>query len=92
MNASGAYRVRRKRGAPGPAVLAAPSRIDQVELVELASGESVLFWEGPAVEAKRLVKALRRDLRSLDARTFRAAWLEDAPDSRTADPSRGRPS
>lgn len=90
MSASSAYRVRRKRGAPGPAVLAAPARIDQVELVELASGESVLFWEGPAVEAKRLAKALKRDLRSMDAQTFKTAWLTES--AQTADALGRRPS
>ena len=90
MSAAGAYRVRRKRGAAGPAVLAGPDRIDQVELMELASGESVLFWEGPAVEAKRLSKALKRDLRNLDAETFTSAWLESSKE--TADAQRRRPS
>jgi len=70
-----------------------PGRSDQVELVDLTSGESVLFWEGSPVEAKRLAKALKRDLRTMTAETFKTAWLhkeqgqptpegDDRPDQR----------
>ena len=62
-------------GSPGPAILGLPGRIDKVELVELASSETVLFWEGKPMEAARLAKALKRDLRNLPAAEFREAWL-----------------
>ena len=93
MSARSSYSLRITRGSPGPAALAMPGRSDQVELVDLTSGESVLFWEGPPVEAKRLAKALKRDLRTMTAETFKAAWLhkeqgqptpegDDRPDQR----------
>ena len=58
-------------------MLALPGRTDSVELVELASNETVLFWEGKPVEAARLAKALKRDMRELTAEEFRDAWLTD---------------
>ena len=52
-----------------------PGRVDKVELVELATNETVLFWEGKPMEAARLAKALKRDMRHLTATEFREAWL-----------------
>lgn len=77
MSAADSFRLTVRRGSPGPALLAIPGRVDQVELVDITTGEAVLFWEGTPAEAGRLAKALRRDLRSMNATTFRAAWLED---------------
>ena len=44
--------------------------------VEVESGEVVLFWDLPAVQARRLVRALREDLGRLDADAFLDAWRE----------------
>jgi hypothetical protein len=46
MRASRAYEVKHVRGGPAPALLAAPDRVDHVEIVEIDSGEVVLFWQG----------------------------------------------
>jgi len=70
-----AYRLIVTRGGAGPAWLA-PNRIDHVEIVAIASGEVVLFWDLPAMRARRLVRALREDLGTLDAEAFLAAWAE----------------
>lgn len=78
MSARTAYRLTVVKGSPGPALLALPGRLDRVELVELTSGETVLMWEGHPLEASRLARTLRRDLASMDAERFRAAWLEEA--------------
>ena len=78
MNARIAYKVSVTKGAPGPALFAVPGRIDRVELVELASGETVLLWEGEPMEASRLTRALRRDLAKLNPNQFREAWLTEA--------------
>lgn len=77
MSARGAYRLTHTRGGVGPAVLAAPDRTDRVEVVELSSGEVVLFWEGPPREASRLAKALRADLAALEPDAFAEAWLHE---------------
>jgi hypothetical protein len=74
MTARRAYRLIVTRGGSGPAWLAGPDRVDHVEVVEVDSGEVVLFWDLPPVHAKRLVRALREDLGRLDADAFLAAW------------------
>jgi len=71
-----AYRLIVTRGGAGPAWLAGPRRIDHVEIVEIDSGEVVLFWDLRAVQARRLVRALREDLNRLDAEAFLAAWRD----------------
>jgi hypothetical protein len=71
-----AYRLIVTRGGVGPAWLASPRRIDHVEIVAIDSGEVVLFWDLPAVRARRLVRALREDLGRLDADEFLTAWRE----------------
>ena len=63
-------------GGSGPAWLAGPGRVDHIEVVEVDSGEVVLFWDLPPVQAKRLVRALREDLGRLDAADFLAAWRD----------------
>jgi hypothetical protein len=47
---------------------------DQVEVVEVASGESVLLWDVAHRDAKHFVRALRADLDGLDAEGFLARW------------------
>jgi hypothetical protein len=69
-----AYRLIVTRAGRAPALLAAHDRIDHVEIVEVASGEVVLFWDRPAAAAARLARALRADLAQLDAQEFIARW------------------
>jgi hypothetical protein len=71
-----AYRLIVTRGGAGPAWLAGPGRIDHVEIVEVDSGEVVLFWDLSALQARRLVRALREDLGRLDADAFLSAWRD----------------
>jgi hypothetical protein len=76
MTARRAYRLTVTRGGAGPAWLASPKRADHVEIVEVDSGEVVLFWDLPPVQARRLVRALREDLGRLQADEFLLAWRE----------------
>lgn len=76
MSARRAYRLIVTRGGAGPAWLASPRRIDHIEVVAIDSGEVVLFWDLPAMQARRLVRALREDLGRLDADEFLAAWRD----------------
>ena len=39
------YELIVRRGGRGPAALADPDRVDQVEIVEIATGEVALFWD-----------------------------------------------
>jgi len=45
-----------------------------VEVVEVDSGEVVLFWDRPALAASKLARALRADLAQLEAEEFLARW------------------
>jgi hypothetical protein len=76
MRANRAYEFIPHRGGPAPAVLADPSRIDRVEIVDIDSGEVVLFWDLPVDAARRVVRQLRRDLVDLEAQEFIAAWAD----------------
>ncbi len=74
MIAGGAYRLIVTRGGHAPALLANPARLDHIEVVEIESGEVVLFWDRPPRAASRLARGLREDLAHVEAREFIARW------------------
>jgi hypothetical protein len=74
MRATHAYRLILTRGGLMPALLADPGRIDHVEVVEIDSGEVVLFWDRPPQAASQLARAMRADLAQLEAEEFIARW------------------
>jgi hypothetical protein len=74
MRANRAYELLVRRGSRLPAVLASPGRLDHVEVVEVDSGEVVLFWDTAPSQTGRLARALRADLAQLDADAFVARW------------------
>lgn len=81
MRANRAYELLVRRGGRAPALLADPMRGDTVEVVEVESGEVVLFWDTLPSLTGRLVRALRTDLAQLEADAFLARWqrYEQAP-------------
>jgi hypothetical protein len=74
VRAKDAYRLIVTRGGRAPALLADVGRVDHIELVEIDSGEVVLFWDLPPHEASRRARALREELAQLDAAEFLARW------------------
>jgi hypothetical protein len=74
MKAKAAYRLILTRGGRTPALLADTERVDHIELVEIADGEVVLFWDLPPHEASRRARVLREELAQLDAAEFLARW------------------
>lgn len=74
MTAAASFRLIVTRGGIGPALLAGPERVDHVEVVDIDSGEVVLFWDLSPTEAKRRARALRADLDTLHAEDFLARW------------------
>jgi hypothetical protein len=74
VKANRAYRLIVTRAGRAPAMLADPSRIDHIEVVEIDSGEVVLFWDRPALAASKLARALRADLAQLEAEEFITRW------------------
>jgi hypothetical protein len=73
MRANRSYRLLHTRASRRPGRLD-PSRIDHLEVVEVASGEVVLFWDLPAPEAAKTVRRLREDLVGLDEAEFLQRW------------------
>ena len=57
-----------------PALLANAKRTDHIEVVDVHSGEVVLFWDRPAHAASQLARALRKELAQLQAEDFIARW------------------
>jgi hypothetical protein len=74
MRARHAYRLIVTRGGRVPALLADAERVDHIEVVEVESGEVVLFWDCPPQAASRLARALRADLAQLEDTEFIARW------------------
>ncbi len=75
MKAGHAYRLIVTRGGLTPAPLADPARVDHVEVVDVNSGEVVLFWDRPPREASKLSRALREDLTQLEEEAFMQRWI-----------------
>jgi hypothetical protein len=74
MKANRAYRLIVTRAGRAPALLADVDRVDHIEVVEIDSGEVVLFWDRPPHAASRLARALREELAQLEAEEFIARW------------------
>ncbi len=74
MRANRAFELIVSRGGLEPAFLADRDRRDRIEVVSLDDGEVILYWELPAKQATRVVRALRADLVQLDAAEFISRW------------------
>ena len=74
MRANRSYRLLHTRGGLTPGRWADPGRFDQIEVVEVASGETILHWDVPSREARALLRELRADLASLDETDFAERW------------------
>jgi len=74
LKANGAYRLIVTRAGRAPALLADTARVDHIEVVEIDSGEVVLFWDRPPQAASKLARAVRADLAQLEADEFMARW------------------
>ncbi len=74
MKANRAYHLIASRQGLEPAFLSGPERLDRIEIVSIDDGEVILYWDLPAKEASKLLKALRADLAGLDAAEFIARW------------------
>jgi len=74
MKANRAYRLILTRGCLNPALLADTGRVDHLEIVEVDTGEVILFWDRPPQAASKLARALRADLAQLQDEEFIARW------------------
>jgi hypothetical protein len=74
LKANRAFDLIVSRGGLEPAFLADPERLDRIEVVSVDDGEVVLYWDLPAKDASRLLRALRTDLVAMDAEEFLSTW------------------
>jgi hypothetical protein len=74
VKANRAYELIVRRTHRGPALLRSAEELDHVEVVEIDSGEVVLFWDTAPAQTGRLARALKADLAGLDAEEFYARW------------------
>jgi hypothetical protein len=74
VKANRAFELIVSREGHEPAFLADPRRKDRIELVSVADGEVVLFWELPVKEASKLLKQLREELHTFEIEEFQHAW------------------
>ena len=74
MKANRAYELIVRRGGRGPALLRSAGEVDHIEVVEIDSGEVVLFWDTTPAQTGRLARALKADLAGMEAQDFLAAW------------------
>jgi hypothetical protein len=74
VRAKARYRIVVRRGGFAPAVLAAPERVDHVEIVDVDEGETVLYWDLLPRDAKRVVGMVRADLEAMEQREFFERW------------------
>jgi hypothetical protein len=74
MKANREYELTVHKSGRGPALLRGPGGSDHVEVVEIATGEVVLFWDTQPSVTGRLARGLRTDLAALEADAFIAKW------------------
>jgi hypothetical protein len=74
MSARRSYRLIVTRAGRMPSFLADAGRVDHIEVVEIDSGEVVLYWDCEPGQATRMARALRRDLAQLEGAEFIARW------------------
>jgi hypothetical protein len=55
-------------------MLRSAGEVDHIEVVEIESGEVVLFWDTTPRQTGRLSRALKTDLAQLEAEDFLARW------------------
>jgi hypothetical protein len=79
VKANRAYELLVHREGRVPAFLAGPDRLDHVEVVEVDSGEVVLFWDTEPRQTGKLSRALKADLAQLEAEAFMAKWRRWQP-------------
>jgi hypothetical protein len=76
MKANRSYRLLHRRGGMAPSRFAGPERFDQIEVVDIALGETVLLWDLPSREAPATLRLLRADMAQLDGDEFIERWRE----------------
>jgi len=70
------YRLIHRRGGRLPSRLAGADRFDQIEVVDIALGETILLWDLPSRDAPLTLRQLRIDMAQLEGAEFVARWRD----------------
>jgi hypothetical protein len=73
VKANRAYELLVRKGGRAPALID-PERVDHIEVVDIADGEVVLFWDLLPHQTGRMARALKADLAALEADAFLRKW------------------
>jgi hypothetical protein len=76
MRANREYRLIHRRGGRAPSRFASAERFDQIEVVDIALGETILLWDLPSRDAPLTLRQLRADMAQLDGDEFVARWRD----------------
>jgi hypothetical protein len=76
VRANRSYRLLHRRGGMTPSRFASADRFDQIEVVDIALGETVLLWDLPSRDAPATLRQLRADMAQLDGDEFIARWRD----------------
>ena len=80
MRANRRLRLLHGRGSKLPSWLAGPDAVDHIEIVEIETAETILFWDREPRAAARMVRQLHADLAQLEVEDFLAKWSAIAPE------------
>jgi hypothetical protein len=80
MRANRRLRILHGRGSKLPSWLAGPGAVDRIEIVEIETAETVLFWDREPRAAARMLRQLHADLAQLEVEDFLAKWSAIAPE------------
>lgn len=80
MRANRRLRILHGRGSRLPSWLAGAGAVDRIEIVEIETAETILFWDREPRAAARMVRALHADLAQLEVEDFLAKWSAIAPE------------
>jgi hypothetical protein len=64
------YEIKVRKGGG----LFSSARVGHIEVIEIASGEVVLFWDTLPNQTRKLARALKADLAQMEAEDFLARW------------------
>ena len=73
MKANRAFELIVTKGGRAPALLD-PERVDHLEILDIASGEVVLFWDVYPHQTGRMSRALKGDLAQMEDDEFLHKW------------------
>lgn len=76
MRANRELRLLHRRGGLLPGRFAGADRFDQIEIVDIAAGETVLLWDLPSRDAGLTLRQIRADMAQLDREEFLARWRD----------------